>query len=59
FLKQELNNRSITVQLELYDAEQDTTPVKRLYTAKDKFDHFLAMNPAVRELQDRFLLELP
>jgi hypothetical protein len=59
FLKQELGNGSITVQLELCDEEQESTSVKRLYTAKDKFDHFLAMNSAVQELKERFLLELP
>ena len=31
---------------------------KRLFTAKDKFEHFMGLNPAVGELKNLFGLEI-
>jgi hypothetical protein len=58
--KQELKNSQITLQFDLYDEQRDDAPVvKRLYTAQDKLDHFITRYPVVRELCERFGLEVP
>ncbi|MDR2414152.1 MAG: hypothetical protein LBD64_04115 [Odoribacteraceae bacterium] len=56
--KQELGNDHVTLQFVIYDEQQDPSPVKRLYTAREKFDHFVALNPAVQDLSDCFGLEI-
>jgi hypothetical protein len=58
--KRELGNDHVTLQFTTRDEQQETAPaVKHLYTAADKFDHFLASFPAVRELRDCLELEIP
>ncbi|MDR1414422.1 MAG: hypothetical protein LBI96_01300, partial [Odoribacteraceae bacterium] len=59
YLQRELGNTTLTLSLELHDEQRKTDSAKRLYTAKDKFDYFLATHPAIQELKERFSLELP
>jgi DNA polymerase-3 subunit gamma/tau len=58
-LQHELHNGHVTLDFLLYDERLDPSPTRRLYTARDKLDHFLAINPAVQTLRDRFTLEIP
>ena len=58
FLSQKLNNGYITLNIQVYVEATDQKENKRLFTAKDKFDHFVEVNPAVGELKALFGLEI-
>ena len=58
FLMKHLHNGGIVLNFKLYMQQVNDSDAKRLYTAKDKFDYFLEMNPAVGELKKLFGLEL-
>lgn len=52
-----LNNGFLSVVFKLFDV-QTTCEEKKLFTASEKFDHFLKLNPAVGDLKRIFGLEL-
>ena len=58
FLEKHLNNGYISLNVCLYVEQDDGREQKRLFTSKDKLDHFMAINPAVAELKTLFGLEL-
>lgn len=58
FLTKRLNNGFITLNVQVYTEPENGEEKKRLFTAKDKFDHFVEINPAVRELKALFGLEI-
>jgi len=58
FLLEKLNNGFITLNAQVYVDTEDVQDKKRLFTAKDKFEHFVAVNPAVGELKELFGLEI-
>lgn len=58
FLSKKLNNGFITLNAQVYVDPEDGQDKKRLFTAKDKFEHFVAINPAVGELKVLFGLEI-
>ncbi|KIO42659.1 hypothetical protein DMB45_14300 [Sanguibacteroides justesenii] len=58
YLAERLNNGYITLNIELYKETDDGKEKKRLFTAKDKFEHFMELNPAVGELKNLFGLEI-
>ncbi len=58
YLAERLNNGYITLNIELYKETDDGKEKKRLFTAKDKFEHFMGLNPAVGELKNLFGLEI-
>lgn len=58
YLAERLNNGCITLNIELYKETDDGKEKKRLFTAKDKFEHFMGLNPAVGELKNLFGLEI-
>ncbi len=58
FLAKRLNNGFITLNVQVYMEPENGEEKKRLFTAKDKFDHFVEINPAVSELKALFGLEI-
>ena len=58
FLTQKLNNGFITLNVQVYTESENGEEKRRLFTAKDKFDHFVEINPAVSELKALFGLEI-
>ena len=56
FMK-DLNNGFLSVVFKLFDV-QTTNEEKKLFTASEKFDHFLDLNPVVGDLKKIFGLEL-
>ena len=54
FLAKRLNNGFITLNVQVYMEPENGEEKKRLFTAKDKFDHFVQINPAVSELKALF-----
>ena len=58
FLMKKLNNGFITLNGQIYVDQNDGEEKKRLLTAKDKFEHFASINPAVGELKALFGLEI-
>jgi len=52
-----LNNGSATIEFKLFD-DNTTKEEKKLFTASEKFDHFVKLNPAVADLKNIFGLEL-
>jgi hypothetical protein len=57
--RQALKNGRVALKFSLHDERQDDPDApRRLYTAQDKLDYFLALKPEVRELQEHFGLEL-
>lgn len=58
FLMKKLNNGFITLNVQIYVEKNDGEEKKRLFTAKDKFEHFISVNPAVGELKALFGLEI-
>ena len=58
FLAKRLNNGFITLNVQVYTEPENGEEKKRLFTAKDKFDHFVEINPAVSELKALFGLEI-
>ena len=58
FLTKRLNNGFITLNVQVYTEPENGEEKKRLFTAKDKFDHFVEINPAVSELKALFGLEI-
>ena len=56
FMK-DLNNGFLSVAFKLFDV-QTTNEEKKLFTASEKFDHFLDLNPVVGDLKKIFGLEL-
>lgn len=58
FLMKKLNNGFITLNEQIYVEKNDGEEKKRLFTAKDKFEHFATINPAVGELKALFGLEI-
>lgn len=53
-----LNNSSISLEISLHTESPGEEQQKKLYTAKDKFDHFASLNPVVTELKSLFGLEI-
>lgn len=58
FLAKRLNNGFITLNVQVYAESENGEEKRRLFTAKDKFDHFVEINPAVSELKALFGLEI-
>ncbi len=58
FLTKRLNNGFITLNVQVYTEPENGEEKRRLFTAKDKFDHFVEINPAVSELKALFGLEI-
>ena len=58
FLTKRLNNGFITLNVQVYTEPENGEEKKRLFTAKDKFDHFVQINTAVSELKALFGLEI-
>ncbi len=58
FLAKRLNNGFITLNVQVYMEPENGEGKRRLFTAKDKFDHFVQINPAVSELKALFGLEI-
>ena len=58
FLAKRLNNGFITLNVQVYMEPENGEEERRLFTAKDKFDHFVQINPAVSELKALFGLEI-
>lgn len=58
FLSKKLNNGFITLNVQVYTEPESGEEKRRLFTAKDKFDHFVEINPAVSELKTLFGLEI-
>ncbi len=58
FLAKRLNNGFITLNVQVYMEPENGEEKRRLFTAKDKFDHFVQINPAVGELKALFGLEI-
>ena len=52
-----LNNGFITLSFKLFD-DQNSTEEKNLFTAGEKFQHFIELNPVVADLKSIFGLEL-
>mgnify|MGYP000018577436 FL=1 len=52
-----LNNGFITLSFKLFD-DQNSTEEKKLFTAGEKFRHFIELNPVVADLKSIFGLEL-
>ena len=58
FLTKRLNNGFISLNVLVCTEPENGEEKKRLFTAKDKFDHFVEINPAVSELKALFGLEI-
>ena len=58
FLAKRLNNGFITLNVQVYMEPENGEEKRRLFTAKDKFDHLVQINPAVSELKALFGLEI-
>lgn len=58
FLMRSLKNGSITLSFQIFDDKTHKDEVKKLYTASEKFEHFLKLNPVVADLKVIFGLEL-
>ena len=58
FLAKRLNNGFITLNVQVCMEPENGEEKRRLFTAKDKFDHFVQINPAVSELKALFGLEI-
>lgn len=52
-----LNNGFITLDLQLFDSNT-TQEEKKLFTASEKFEHFVKLNPVVADLKNIFGLEI-
>lgn len=52
-----LNNGFITLSFKLFD-DRNSTEEKKLFTAGEKFQHFIKLNPVVADLKSIFGLEL-
>ena len=52
-----LNNGFITLSFKLF-VDQNSTEEKKLFTAGEKFQHFIELNPVVADLKSIFGLEL-
>jgi hypothetical protein len=57
YLAKTLNHGGIILDFQLFDATQ-TQEKKKLFTASEKFEYFIELNPAIAELKDVFGLEL-
>lgn len=57
FLMKTLNNGFLSLAFKLFDA-QTSTEEKKLFTAGEKYEHFLQLNPLVANLKAVFGLEL-
>lgn len=58
FLMRSLKNGFITLSFQIFDDQTHQDEVKKLYTASEKFEHFLKLNPVVADLKVIFGLEL-
>lgn len=58
FLMRSLKNGFITLSFQIFDDKTHKDEVKKLYTASEKFEHFLKLNPVVADLKVIFGLEL-
>lgn len=58
FLCRSLKNGFITLSFQIFDDKTHKDEVKKLYTAGEKFEHFLKLNPVVADLKVIFGLEL-
>ena len=58
FLAKRLNNGFITLNVQVYMEPENGEEKNGFFTAKDKFDHFVEINPAVSELKALFGLEI-
>lgn len=58
FLMRSLKNGSIVLSFQIFDDKTHKDEVKKLYTASEKFEHFLGLNPVVADLKVIFGLEL-
>lgn len=56
-LMRALNNGRITLEFKIFD-NSDGKEKEKLFTAAQKFDHFMKLNPVVAELKSIFGLEL-
>lgn len=58
YLMKRLNNGFVTLNVQVHAGVDEGQDKKRLFTAKDKFEHFIELNPAVGELKALFGLEI-
>ena len=58
FLCEQLCNDRIVLNVIVRASESKVVEQKVLFTAKDKFEHFVALNPVVGELKSVFSLEI-
>lgn len=58
FLMRSLKNGFVSLSFQIFDDNTHKDEVKKLYTAGEKFDHFLKLNPVVADLKVIFGLEL-
>ena len=58
FLAKRLNNGFITLNVQVYMEPENGEEKRRLFTAKDKFDHFVQINPAESELKALLGMEI-
>lgn len=56
-LTKTLNNGFISLELQLFD-RNTTQEEKKLFTASEKFEHFVKLNPVVADLKNIFGLEI-
>lgn len=56
-LMRQLNNGFLSVEFRLFEADV-AHEEKKLYTASEKFEHFLSLNPVVADLKRVFGLEI-
>lgn len=56
-LMKNLNNGFITIEFKMFD-HKITHEEKKLFTASEKYEHFLKLNPVVADLKNIFGLEL-
>ncbi len=52
-----LKNGYVTFEFKLFDSNT-TQEEKKLFTASEKFEHFMKLNPVVADLKNIFGLEL-
>ena len=57
-LKQQLHNEAISLQLTLHVVNNIQEKQAPLYTAQDKYNHFVSLNPNIEKLRKQFGLEL-
>jgi len=58
FLCEHLHNDHVVLNVTVHTGESKVAEQKVLFTAKDKFDHFVALNPVVGDLKSIFGLEI-